>query len=69
MLHKLEVHKDKGLAWAVLFMSFLAHFGSIGFSFGVIGNLTIIHMKLFNISQSESGNIGSVHVGLIYAFG
>ena len=40
-LHKLEegpkLEKDRGYSWAALILSFLSHFGHIGFSVDVLG--------------------------------
>ena len=69
MIFKLRVEQDTGLAWLVLVMSFLAHTINIGFSYAVVGNLTIVHMKLFGISEQKSGNISSIHIGLVYCLG
>jgi len=50
-------------------MSFLSHVCNRGFSFGILGNMTIAHQKFFNIGLQESGIIGSLHVASIFIFG
>jgi len=50
-------------------MSFLSHVCNRGFSYGILGNMTIAHQKFFNIGLQESGIIGSLHVATIFLFG
>lgn len=61
--------KDQGLAWCILALSSLSHMAHIGFSFAVLGNLTIAHNKLFNTSLQETNNIGSVHHAVFFITG
>ena len=63
-----SLKKDKGFAWVILMMSFLSHGVHLGFSFGIIGNLTIAHQKFFNIDLETSSLMGSVHIGLLFGF-
>ncbi|KAF6024915.1 hypothetical protein EB796_016752 [Bugula neritina] len=65
----MSTNKDRGYAWWILFMSFLSHVCNRGFSFGILGNMTIAHQKFFNIGLQESGIIGSLHVASIFIFG
>ena len=55
---------DSGFSWLVLFASFIDHVFSIGFSYSVLGVLTIHQMYYFNITVSQSSLIGSVHLGV-----
>ena len=68
-LCNLRVYQDKGLVWVVLMMSFLSHFGHLGFSYALLGNLTTAHKVYYNITVQESSTIGSVHSGLFFIFG
>ena len=63
-----SLRKDKGFAWVILMMSFLSHGVHLGFSFGIVGNLTIAHQKFFNIDLETSSLMGSVHIGLLFGF-
>ncbi|KAF6024917.1 hypothetical protein EB796_016754 [Bugula neritina] len=65
---RISTNKDRGYAWWILFMSFLSHVCNRGFSFGILGNMTIAHQKFFNIGLQESGIIGSLHVASIFIF-
>ncbi|KAF6024918.1 hypothetical protein EB796_016755 [Bugula neritina] len=65
---RISTNKDRGYAWWILFMSFLSHVCNRGFSFGILGNMTIAHQKFFNIGLQESGIIGSLHVASIFLF-
>ena len=56
--------KDRGFSWVVLFASFIDHVFSIGFSYSVLGVLTIHQMRYFDVSVSQSSLIGSVHLGV-----
>ncbi|KAF6039471.1 Mct1 [Bugula neritina] len=65
---RISTNKDRGYAWWILFMSFLSHVCNRGFSYGILGNMTIAHQKFFNIGLQESGIIGSLHVATIFLF-
>lgn len=54
--------KDKGYGWVVLALSFLSHILHVGFSFSVVGNLTIAHKSFFGINLQESTLIGSINI-------
>ena len=64
-----ELKKDKGFVWLILVMSFLSHGLHLGFTYAVLGNLTIAHQKFFNIDLEQSTLIGSVHGGVLFIFG
>ena len=64
-----ELRKDKGFVWMILVMSFLSHGLHLGFTYAVLGNLTIAHQKFFNINLEQSTLIGSVHGGVLFIFG
>ena len=61
--------KDKGYAWVVLVLSFISHTIHIGFTYAVVGNLTIAHKNFFGISLQESSFIGSMHITVLCVFG
>ncbi|KAF6021684.1 hypothetical protein EB796_020003 [Bugula neritina] len=61
--------KDSRYSCLVLFMSFLSHVCHLGFSYGVVGNLTIAHQQAFNISLQQSSLLGSVFVATFYLLG
>ncbi|KAF6030244.1 SLC16A5 [Bugula neritina] len=63
-----KLQKDKGYAWLIMVLSFLSHFVSIGFTFGVIGNLTTIHSQFFNIGLQQSSLIGNIHTTTVFLF-
>ena len=65
----IKYKKDKGYSWVVLLMSALSHSVHLGFTFGVLGNLTIAHMQYFNIDLQLSSLIGSVHGAVLFLFG
>ncbi|XP_067950417.1 monocarboxylate transporter 12-like [Watersipora subatra] len=62
------LRQDKGFAWFILAMSFLSHALHLGFTYAVIGNLTVIHQSLFGIDLQLSSFIGSVHAGVLFLF-
>ena len=64
-----KLTKDRGYAWVVIIFGFFSCFLSTGFSYGVVGNLTIAHKQKFNIDLRESSMIGSVYSGAMYLFG
>ena len=64
-----QFKKDKKYAWVTLAMSFLSHSVHLGFSYAVLGNLTIAHMQHFSIDLQLASLIGSVHSGVFFLFG
>jgi len=66
---KPQLIKDKGYAWIVLLLTSLSQFVHLGFSFGVVGNMTIVHQRVFSIDLRYSSVIGSVHIGTLMLFG
>ena len=64
-----KLTKDKGYVWVILLMSFLSHALHLGFTYAVLGNLTIAHKKFFGIELELSTLIGSLHGGVLYIFG
>jgi len=65
----LESGKDKGYAWLVLSMAFISYVMHIGFSCGIVGNLTVIHSQWFDIRLQTSSLIGSAHMGVVCLLG
>ncbi|XP_067950601.1 monocarboxylate transporter 14-like [Watersipora subatra] len=69
MCTSLNYKKDTGYAWVVLLMSTLSHFAHLGFTFGVIGNMTIVNQTHFGIGLQLSSLIGTIHMATIFFFG
>lgn len=65
----MEFRKDGGLAWLVLFASFLSHMLNIGFSYAVLGSLTLHHAAESDITISASSWISAVHIGVFLMCG
>ena len=61
--------KDKGYAWFIIFMSFLAHLSHAGFGFGVVGIMTTANKDHFEIPIAVSTSISSVFIGMLMALG
>jgi len=64
-----KLTKDKGYSWVIVITSFLSHFAHIGFSFGIAGNLTIVHQDFFKVDLQQGSLIGTVHIGVLFLFG
>lgn len=62
-------YKDGGYAWIVLGCCMVINFFDIGLLFGVIGVLTDLYTKEFNINEYESSWVGSVLQLLLFSGG
>ena len=64
-----KLQKDRGYAWVILLMSLLSHSLHLGFSFAVLGNLTVAHRIHFGVDLQISSWIGTLHTGILFLFG
>jgi len=64
IIKKIKFTKDKEYAWIVVFAAFLSHFAHLGFSLGIIGNLTLANQTFFEGFLKKGSLLGTIHTGI-----